>query len=92
MLTTARVPFEVLTTLIQHEYPACNVTFDNGYSSGTSIHPPTPITLMNIRRHVQHVNNGNVFRNVNEILVRNVNTPPHPRAPPDEHTTACATC
>ena len=31
---------------------------------------------MNIRRHVQHVNNGNVLRNGNEVLVRTVNTPP----------------
>ena len=36
---------------------------------------PPNCLMMNIRRHVQHVNNGNVFRNVSEILVRNVNPP-----------------
>ena len=35
-----------------------------------------------------------VFRNVKEVLVRDVNTPPQPPTPtpPDDHTTACATC
>ena len=33
--------------------------------------------------------NACIFRNVKEVLVRDVNTPPHP---PDDHTTACATC
>ena len=38
-----------------------------------------------------HFNNGNIFRNVSALLVRDVNTP-HPHIAPDEHTTACATC
>ena len=36
-----------------------------------------------------------IFRNVKEVLVKNVNTPPpHPPPPPplDDHPTACATC
>ena len=33
-----------------------------------------------------------IFRNVKEVLVRDVNTPPPPPTPPDDHTTACATC
>ena len=49
---------------------------------------------------MQHVNNGNVFRKVTEVLVKNVNPPPNPRPlmiirqppPLDDHTTACATC
>ena len=30
------------------------------------------------RKHVQHVNNGIVFRNVREVLVKDVNTTPPP--------------
>ena len=35
-----------------------------------------------------------IFRNLKEVLVKNVNTPPPPPTPtpPDDHTTACATC
>ena len=38
-----------------------------------------------------------IFRNVKEVLVRDVSTPPHPTPhthphPPDDQTTACATC
>ena len=35
-----------------------------------------------------------IFRNVKEVLVKNVNTPPPPPTltPPNDHTTACATC
>ena len=54
----------------------------------TLIHPRTPLMIymiiciniyiiyIYIRQHVQHVNNGNVFPNVSEVLVRNVNIPP----------------
>ena len=35
-----------------------------------------------------------IFRNVKGVLVRDVNTPPQPPTPtpPNDHTTACATC
>ena len=84
--------------------------------------PPAVTTQKRVRKHVQHVNNVYMFRNIREVLVKGVNTPPpppwwsydsmrnvymfcnvrevlvkdvntspHPH-PPDDHTTACATC
>ena len=57
--------------------------------------PPTHHPTMHIRQHLQYVNNGNMFRNVNgrqwSTRQERWYAPPPPH-PSDEHTTACATC
>ena len=48
------------------------------YSSRTCSPTHTPTSLLTIRAHVQHVNNGNKFRSPCVILLKNMLTHPHP--------------